>query len=89
MPATSPRIDDSAEFVELALSAGAEVVGEVTAPLRKPDPSTLLGPGKVDEIGALKNAVHSLTAARDFDRQLGASEDAPALQAETARHEPI
>jgi GTP-binding protein HflX len=45
-----------AEFNELALSAGLEVVAEVKAPRHQPDPSTLVGSGKVEEIKALVSA---------------------------------
>jgi len=48
-----------AELRELTLSAGAEVVGEVLQRRDKPDPATLIGRGKVEEIAgaaAMSNA---------------------------------
>lgn len=48
-----------AELHELTLSAGAKVVGEVLQRRDKPDPATLIGKGKVEEIvgaAAMSNA---------------------------------
>ncbi len=42
-----------AEFYELAQSAGAEVVATVVQRRGKPDPATLIGPGKVEELAAV------------------------------------
>jgi GTP-binding protein HflX len=39
-----------AEFEELARSAGAEIAATVVQRRGKPDPATLIGPGKVDEL---------------------------------------
>jgi GTPase len=41
-----------AEFRELAASAGAQVVGEFSQRRDKPDPATLIGKGKLEEIAA-------------------------------------
>lgn len=41
-----------AEFHELAVSAGLEVVAEIKAPRHQADPSTLVGSGKVEEVKA-------------------------------------
>jgi GTP-binding protein HflX len=41
-----------AELAELADTAGAQVVGEVTQFLERPNPATYLGKGKLDELGA-------------------------------------
>jgi GTPase len=41
-----------AEAVELILSAGAAVVGNVTAKRHKPDPTTFLGSGKIEDLAA-------------------------------------
>ncbi len=41
------------EFESLAASAGAEVVGAVTAALRRPDPRTLIRSGKLEELKQL------------------------------------
>ncbi|HVZ18730.1 MAG TPA: GTPase HflX [Terriglobales bacterium] len=48
-----------AELYELTLSAGAEIVGEILQRRDKPDPATLIGRGKVEEISgaaAMSNA---------------------------------
>jgi GTP-binding protein HflX len=44
--------DATAEFRELAESAGAMVVGAIEQRRARPDPATLLGSGKVEEIAA-------------------------------------
>jgi GTP-binding protein HflX len=41
------------EFQELALSAGAEIEGIITAPRDKPDPRYFVGSGKIEELRAL------------------------------------
>lgn len=43
-------ISAAAEFRDLAQSAGAEILGEVDAPLSRPHPRYLIGTGKADEI---------------------------------------
>jgi GTPase len=57
---TSPAsgVDESmAEFRDLALSAGAEIVGEFIQRRDRPDPATLIGKGKLEEIkGAVASA---------------------------------
>lgn len=45
--------DEIAEFGELASSAGAQQVAELSVRLRRKDPRYLIGPGKVDEIAQL------------------------------------
>jgi GTP-binding protein HflX len=40
------------EFAELARSAGAEVVGTITARVARPNPSTYIGSGKLEEVEA-------------------------------------
>ena len=55
----SPGLDarqSLAEFRELVSSAGAEVVAEVFQHRPTPDPATLIGSGKVEEIAALAGA---------------------------------
>ena len=48
------QVDDRlVELTELAVSAGAQVVGRVTGRRRRPDAATFAGKGKVEEIGAL------------------------------------
>ncbi len=42
-----------AEFQELARSAGAEIAATVVQKRGKPDPATLIGPGKVEELVAV------------------------------------
>ena len=42
--------DSIAELQELATSAGAEVVGQFLQRKEKPDPATLIGSGKLEEI---------------------------------------
>lgn len=44
------------EFTELATSAGAELVGEVSVRIRAPDPATLIGKGKREELAAAVQA---------------------------------
>lgn len=44
------------EFTELARSAGATVAGMVSARIDRPNPATLIGSGKLDEVRALADA---------------------------------
>jgi len=46
----------TAEFAELAKSAGAEVVGVVAAPVKVPDPRYYVGSGKADEVAEAARA---------------------------------
>jgi len=46
----------TAEFAELAKSAGAEVVGVVAAPVKIPDPRYYVGSGKADEVAEAARA---------------------------------
>jgi GTP-binding protein HflX len=56
----APGVDESlAEFRDLALSAGAEIAGEFIQRRDRPDPATLIGKGKLEEI---KGAVASSQA---------------------------
>src|SRR5579863_6334402 len=48
-----------AEFRELASSAGASVVGEFSQRRDKPDPATLIGKGKLQEIAAAAASAHA------------------------------
>ena len=48
----TPLDDDLDELQKLAESAGAEVIGRFSQPLRKISPATLIGQGKVEEIGS-------------------------------------
>ena len=45
--------EDLAEFRDLATSAGAVVVGEITGSRRMPEPKYFIGSGKVDELAAM------------------------------------
>jgi GTP-binding protein HflX len=57
---SDPGVDESlAEFRDLALSAGAEIAGEFIQRRDRPDPATLIGKGKLEEI---KGAVASSQA---------------------------
>lgn len=56
-PGRAGRDEEAAqEFAELARSAGATVVAEVPARVERPNPSTLVGSGKLEEIQALCEA---------------------------------
>src|SRR2546427_12901529 len=44
------------EFGDLARSAGASIAATITARLDRPNPSTLIGSGKLDEIKAAADA---------------------------------
>jgi len=66
----SPGLDarqSLAEFRELVSSAGAVVVAEVFQRRPAPDPATLIGSGKVEEIAALASASHSDLVLFDHD----------------------
>ena len=64
--------ESMAELRELASSAGAEVVGEFIQSREKPDPATLIGRGKLEEIaGAAASASADLVI---FDHDLSPSQ---------------
>jgi GTP-binding protein HflX len=64
--------DSIAELQELASSAGAEVVGQFLQRKEKPDPATLIGSGKLEEIaGAAASAEADLIL---FDHDLSPSQ---------------
>ncbi len=64
--------DSIAELQELATSAGAEVVGQFLQRKEKPDPATLIGSGKLEEIaGAAASAQADLIL---FDHDLSPSQ---------------
>ncbi len=48
-----PSAEEQLEFVSLALSAGAEIAGALTASLRQVNPRFLIGTGKVEELRQL------------------------------------
>jgi GTPase len=56
-----------AEFRELVLSAGGEIVGEVTQRRAKADPATLLGSGKVEEIAGVAASTNATVILFDHD----------------------
>lgn len=74
-PTSEPQFsaDESlAELRDLALSAGAEIVGEILQHRDRPDPATLIGRGKLEEIaGAAASASADLLL---FDHDLTASQ---------------
>jgi GTP-binding protein HflX len=64
--------ESMAELNELATSAGAEVVGEFRQHRDKPDPATLIGRGKMEELsGAVKSGSADLVI---FDHELSPSQ---------------
>jgi len=62
-----PYRDDDEEFHALALAAGAEVAGELTAPVRTINPKYLIGTGKLDEIKLLVDSAHVDVVLVDHD----------------------
>src|ERR1700691_1878893 len=56
-----------AEFRELVAGAGAEVVAEVVQRRPRPDPATLVGKGKVEEIAAVAEAAGATGILFDHD----------------------
>jgi len=68
--AAIPDLDSEAslaEFRELVLSAGAEIVGEVAQHRAKADPATLLGSGKVEEVAGIAASTHATVILFDHD----------------------
>ncbi|EKP93924.1 GTPase HflX [Thermaerobacter subterraneus] len=57
-----------AELRELARSAGAEVVGEIRQRRDRPEPATLIGPGKVQEVAEARRRLEADVVI--FDRDL-------------------
>jgi GTPase len=71
------------ELRDLAVSAGAEIVGEILQHRDRPDPATLIGRGKLEEIaGAAASANADLLL---FDHDLSASQQRNLEQAVHAR----
>jgi GTPase len=74
-PASDPHFsaeESLGELRDLAVSAGAEIVGEILQRRDRPDPATLIGRGKLEEIAA---AVASVSAdLLLFDHDLTASQ---------------
>ncbi len=68
-----PSTDDLEELERLAVSAGAEVVGRVTAVRRAPDPRHYIGSGKVEELkSCIVGAQADLVI---FDHELSPSQE--------------
>jgi GTPase len=66
----SPGLDAEeslAEFRELVLSAGGQVVAEVIQRRPRPDPATLIGSGKVEEIAAVATSTEADLVLFDHD----------------------
>lgn len=74
-PSSEPKFsaeESLEELRDLALSAGAEIVGEILQHRDKPDPATLIGKGKLEEIaGAAASVSADLLL---FDHDLTASQ---------------
>ena len=74
-PSSQPKFsaeESLEELRDLAVSAGAEIVGEILQHRDKPDPATLIGKGKLEEIaGAAASADADLLL---FDHDLTASQ---------------
>jgi GTP-binding protein HflX len=66
-----PAVPDSgaafAEFRELVAGAGAEIVAEVLQRRPRPDPATLVGKGKVEEIAAVAESAQATLILVDHD----------------------
>src|SRR5207302_2696585 len=70
---SSPVLEESlAEFRELARSAGAEIAGEFVQRRDRPDPATLIGKGKLEELsGAVASTAADIVL---FDHELTPSQ---------------
>ncbi len=69
-PAVTPglNVEESlAEFRELASSAGAEIAAEVIQRRPRPDPATLIGAGKVEEIAGIAASTEASLVLFDHD----------------------
>ena len=69
-PAATPDLDAEAslaEFRELVLSAGGEIVGEVVQRRAKADSATLLGSGKVEEVAEIAASTNATLILFDHD----------------------
>jgi len=67
---TSPGLDadeSMAEFRELVLSAGGQVAAEVMQRRARPDPATLIGAGKVEEIAGIAASTEADLVLFDHD----------------------
>jgi GTPase len=67
-PSTALDAEESlAEFRELVLSAGAEIVAEVLQRRPRPDPATLIGAGKIEEIAGIAESTQADLILFDHD----------------------
>jgi len=67
-PSAEPNAEESlAEFRELASSAGAEIAGEFVQRRDRPDPATLIGKGKLEEIAGAAASAHADVVLVDHD----------------------
>jgi GTPase len=66
-PAHADSAAAFAEFRELVAGAGAEIVAEVLQRRPKPDPATLVGKGKVEEIAAVAQSAQATLILFDHD----------------------
>jgi GTP-binding protein HflX len=67
-PSTSLGAEESfAEFRELVTSAGAEIAAEILQRRPRPDPATLIGAGKVEEIAGVAASVNADLVLFDHD----------------------
>jgi len=74
-PPTEPQFsaeESLSELRDLALSAGAEIVGEILQHRDRPDPATLIGSGKLEEIAGAAASVNADLLL--FDHDLTASQ---------------
>jgi GTP-binding protein HflX len=67
LPAELDAEESLAEFRELVLSAGGEVVAELMQRRARPDPATLIGSGKVEEIRGVAASVEADLVLFDHD----------------------
>jgi GTP-binding protein HflX len=67
-PQPMPKKEDPfSEFRELVLSAGAEIAAEVVQKRPRPDPATLIGSGKVEELGGMAASTGATVTLFDHD----------------------
>lgn len=65
---TALSADESlAEFRELVISAGAEIAAEIQQRRSRPDPATLIGAGKVDEVAGVAASTGADLVLFDYD----------------------
>ena len=79
-PEGAPDISEREEFIELARSAGADIVDQIVSARRRPDPRYFIGKGKLDELSAsigqnraelvISSAALTPSQERNLERQL-------------------